>query len=66
MERMKLSKQDKPSAGEEAKIIFICEIGMRTLEKDEVNHHSIFATLDVVSNLILLVVGCFQGEDEGG
>lgn len=37
MERMKLSKQDKPSAGEEAKIIFICEMAMHKLELGEMD-----------------------------
>jgi 26S proteasome regulatory subunit N9 len=32
MDRMKLSKQDRPSAGEEAKVIFICEMAQHHLE----------------------------------
>ena len=37
MGRMKASKQDKPSAIEEAKIIFICEIGIRLLEQSQLD-----------------------------
>ena len=36
-ERMKLSKQDKPSMQDEAGVIFGCEIAMHTLALGQVN-----------------------------